>query len=287
MKKGFTLIELITVIILLGVVGFIVLPAVNSMIKESKESLYEEQLEEIKLASEKWAYKNTELLPTKEGESITLTLLELKRSGNLPVDIKNPKTGELLSNGLSIVITYKENTYEYEIKEDITNTKISDNSPSLILNGQAIEYVEINSDYVEKGAVAKDKNENELSDIIITYYDSEKQVASIDSSLLKTYTVEYRVTDTLENLTTVVTRTVIVKDTTKPNIVVPSKITISESEASNYDLLKDVIVTDNSNEEITPSVSGFDSTIGEKIVSYTACDSSNNCNVVNRIIVVE
>ena len=40
MKKGFTLVELITVLIILAVIGLIVFPTVNSTIKESKEKAY-------------------------------------------------------------------------------------------------------------------------------------------------------------------------------------------------------------------------------------------------------
>ena len=58
MKKGFTLIEVLTVIILIGVIGLIAFPAVNSMIKEARENLYNDQMEEIKLAAEKWSYDN-------------------------------------------------------------------------------------------------------------------------------------------------------------------------------------------------------------------------------------
>ena len=58
MKKGFTLIEMIGAIILLGTLSLLIIPIVNKNIKQSKEKLYIAQIEEIKLATEKWAYKN-------------------------------------------------------------------------------------------------------------------------------------------------------------------------------------------------------------------------------------
>lgn len=287
MKKGFTLIEIVTVIIVIGVIGIIVFPAVNSIIKESKQNLYEDQLEEIKLAAEKWAYNNTSLLPSEEDESITLTLLELKRGGYLPVDIRNPKDDKPFSNGLLIVIKYKSNGYIYTIKEDDTKTQITIDSPTIVINGESIVTVEINGEYINPTATAKNSDGLDISnDIIITYFDNEKEIAKIDTSKLKTYTVEYSVTDKTKNLRTVVTQTVIVKDSIMPEITISGDLNISSEEAATYDLLEGVIATDNSGEEIKLQITGFDTSIGEKIVSYKGCDSSGNCNTVNRIVKV-
>lgn len=52
MKKGFTLIEMIGAIILLGMLSLLIIPIVNKNIKQSKEKLYIAQIEEIKLATE-------------------------------------------------------------------------------------------------------------------------------------------------------------------------------------------------------------------------------------------
>ena len=112
MKKGFTLVELITVLIILAVIGLIVFPTVNSTIKESKEKAYIEQLEEIKNASEKWAYKNLDMVPNNNGDSVTITLLDLKKGGFLPLDVRNPKTNELFSNALSVTITLNNKKYD-------------------------------------------------------------------------------------------------------------------------------------------------------------------------------
>jgi len=284
MKKGFTLIEILTVIIVLGVVSLIVFPAVNVMIKESREKLNNEQLEKIKLASEKWAYNNIDLLPSIDGESITITLLELKRGGYLPLDIRDPRTDELISNGLSVVITYQSNDYKYTIRDIISNTEYNENSPILVLNGEPVETIEINESYIENGVVAKDSSGNLLNNVIITYYDNGKEIANINTSELKTYTVEYSVTD--NGLTTIITRTVIINDTIAPVVNLPEKVTITSSEAEDYDLMNGVIITDNSNKEPSIQITGYDTTVGEKIVSYKACDVSNNCTTKNRIIIV-
>lgn len=81
MKKAFTLIELVAVIILIGVIGLITTPIITNTINKNKESLYQSQLVEIKEAASKWAYNNLDLLPSIDGQSISVTLLDLKKQG--------------------------------------------------------------------------------------------------------------------------------------------------------------------------------------------------------------
>ena len=68
MKKGFTLIELIGIIVILGVISFIVFPVVSSSIKNGKEKAYNEQVGRIIEAAKKWANDNTDLLPSDDEE---------------------------------------------------------------------------------------------------------------------------------------------------------------------------------------------------------------------------
>lgn len=287
MKKGFTLVELIATFIVLTIIGAITLPIVNSLIKNNKESLYQSQIESIKQASEKWAYKNIDLLPN-DNESITITILDLKKSGCLPLDTRNPKTGELFPNDMEIVISFNNNMYFYSVKEESgTNiTEFNQYSPILILNGNALEYVEIGNQYNELGAKAKDNNGNIINNINIIYQYNGTEISTINTNEFKTYTVIYSASNKIDgvNYTSNVTRTIIVRDTTAPDLIVPGKTDISLTEASNFDLLNGVSAIDNSGEDINVTTSGFDTSLGQKIVSYTACDSHNNCITKKRII---
>lgn len=288
MKKGFTLVELIATIIVLAIVGVIAFPIINNIIKENKENLYKSQIEEIELAAEKWAYLNTDLLPG-NSETITVTILELKKAGFLPLDVRNPKTGELLPNDMEVTITLINNKYIYDVNEESgtnINSEFNENSPILILNGNALEYIEVGNIYSELGAKAKDKNGNEISNIDIMFQYNGTEIPSIDTNEFKTYTVIYSATSEVDGkkYTSSITRTVIVRDTTVPNLTVPTKANISLISASSYNLLEGVTATDNSGEEINVVTNGFDSTLGQKIVSYTACDSHNNCITKKRII---
>jgi len=288
MKKGFTLVELVAAIIILTVIGAIALPIVNSTIKNNKEKLYQAQLQEIEEATEKWAYKNRDLLPN-NSETVTITILELKKAGLLPLDIRNPKDGELLPNDMEVTITLKNNVYVYNVNEESgTNIKseFNENSPILILNGNALEYVEYGSTYSDMGAKAKDKSGNVINNINIMYQYNGTEIASINTEEFKTYTIVYSASSEVNGTiyTSNVTRTVIVRDTTAPDLTVPAKANIALTSASTYNLLNGVTVTDNSGETINVTTTGFNASLGQQVVSYTACDSHNNCVTKKRIV---
>ena len=57
-NKGFTLVELLAVIIILGVVGLIAFPTITGIINDSKNKAYDEQVRTIERAAEKWFLEN-------------------------------------------------------------------------------------------------------------------------------------------------------------------------------------------------------------------------------------
>lgn len=116
MKKGFTLIELIAVIIILGVLGLIATITISNELKESKERLYQIELDNIKNMARVWGTEHVFNLPSQEGEYIIITLGQLKEDGyaNNPI---NPKTQESFSDNMQIKIKFINNNYIYEIIE--------------------------------------------------------------------------------------------------------------------------------------------------------------------------
>ena len=285
MKKGFTLAELLGVLIILALVALITFPIVDRYIKSSREQLYINQLGQIELAAESWAYKNIDLLPTNEGETITVTILTLKESGDLPLDMRDPRNDELMPNDMVVTIEFADNTYTFTVDEESGSNvtdEVNENSPIIILTGSHIDFVEINSTYNEQGAKAKDKNGNMLSDINVIYQRNGVEVPQVDTSEFTTYTAIYSVAN--NGNTSYITRTIIIRDTTAPDLVIPDNIDLTASQLSSFDVMEGVSATDNSGETIDVTVSGFDTSISDKIVEYTACDSRNNCVTKRRLI---
>ena len=100
-KKGFTLVELLAVIIILGILGLIVVPMVNDTIKEQKEKLYNRQLETIQSSAEGWSTKNSDTTLVNDGY--------LKNK-----DIKDPRNNKIMSGCVSISYDEAHSQYVYD-----------------------------------------------------------------------------------------------------------------------------------------------------------------------------
>ena len=286
MKHGFTLVELLAVIIIIGIIFAITFPIVTNNIKDSEERAYNLQIEQIITAAKDMIVSENITIP-KDGERITIYIGELKRKGLLPIEMINSKTKKTISNTSTIVVTRVDNSYTYdvEILDLEENSTQNENAPVIRLNGSYIEYVEINTEYVEKGVTAYSKDGEELTISAPQIILNDGEVGSINTSALNTYKLIYTVTD--NGLTTTSIRTVVVRDTIAPIIYVPSESTLTVSQVNGFDVNSGVYAIDNSNENITvKSESTLSNYPGKYIVTYTAKDSSGNKSEARRIITV-
>lgn len=114
MRKGFTLVELLAVIIILGVLGLIVVPMVNDTLLNQKEKLYNRQIETIESSAEGWSAKNSSKL-TEDGTSIYVSVTTLVSSGNLKnTDIKDPRNNKIMNGCVSISYDDEYSQYVYK-----------------------------------------------------------------------------------------------------------------------------------------------------------------------------
>lgn len=115
-KEGFTLVELLAVIVIIGIIYLIVFPSVTSFIDKSKEKSYNIQVDLIEKASKKWVVDNTDELLKKDPyhlNNINLTLTTLKKDGYLQDEfIENPKTKKIMTG--CVVVSYQSNKNQYE-----------------------------------------------------------------------------------------------------------------------------------------------------------------------------
>ena len=116
-KNGFTLVELLAVIIILGLLSLIVVPTVTNSIKNYRNELYEVQKSNIEDAARVWASDNLEQLPTQSGETKKLTLKFLQDEGLVEEDIKDPRNKKKFDvDSTTVTITKNGNAYTYTVE---------------------------------------------------------------------------------------------------------------------------------------------------------------------------
>lgn len=123
MKKGFTLAELIGVIVVLALISLVTIPAVSKTLKQNKESLCESQLNNILSAAKAWGADHVFELPSND-ETKTLHLTEIIESGYIDDHIENPVTKELYGTSdnekdVEITISKDEKKYVYELDKEM------------------------------------------------------------------------------------------------------------------------------------------------------------------------
>ena len=149
-KKGFTLIEIIAIIILLSVIALITYPVINNLIINSKDELYEKQISELVRLSNTWTTKNIKKLKMTDGYTYNLSFEELYEQGFVSdKQVKNPKTGENLPGCMKITFNSTNNGYDVSYDEGCTSSGevvvlYEDNSgankPVLFNNMKPIKY---------------------------------------------------------------------------------------------------------------------------------------------------
>lgn len=286
MKKGFTLVELLAVIIILGAIFAITFPLVTDNIRKTEEKAFNLQKEQIIAAAKDMVIKEYVVIPDKQ--SITLYVGELKRKGLLPIKMINAKTKLTISNESNVVISRENNSYSYDVNIidlEEESTENNENAPVIRLNGNYVEYVEINTEYVEKGGTAYSNTGIPLK-LNLQIKSNDNGGEEIETSELGTYKLIYSATDK-NGLTTTSIRTVVVRDTIPPVIYFPEDNIVKVSELNGSYVEKGVYAIDNSNDKINVTcVSSLSNVPGKHVILYTAKDPSGNTTNAKRVITV-
>ena len=115
-KKGFTIVELLGIIIILGIILTIAIPLTNKIINNAEDESYNLLVSNLKGASEDYLADNMSLIPENEGDKIIITLEDLVNGNYLDPDVENPKTHKKISYTEStITITYINGSYDYNV----------------------------------------------------------------------------------------------------------------------------------------------------------------------------
>ena len=285
--NGFTLVELLAVIFIIGIISVVAIPIINKVSKQSSEELYQMQISNIEDGAKNWAASNIAILPEDTDNLITLTLGQLKIGGFVERDIKNPRTKKLFPNDMEITIKKTIAGYKYEVSEGTggINNTLDENSPIIILNGETHQIIEINSEYIDQGIIARTPDETSIDEIDVKIKLHNEVVATVDVGKLVQYKVVYTVT--YNGVTNSAIRTVTIKDTIPPVLTIPDNITLDVADVPSFNIMEGVSATDNSLKPPTITTSGTLSTIqGTYEITYTATDEGGNKTSQTRIIKV-
>ncbi len=108
-EKGFTLVELLAVLVILAFIALIAFPIVTGIINNSREKLSEEQFNRLEEAVKSYTTKNV------AEDEACVSISELKSGGYLEnVEIKNPDTGETINGIYHIIWDTDHNQYTYQ-----------------------------------------------------------------------------------------------------------------------------------------------------------------------------
>lgn len=112
-QRGFTLVEMLSVIVILAVLALIIVPLVNGSYTTSVNDLYAEQMETLINGAKNWSADHLSSLPEAEGGSKEVTLSELMSGGYVKKDLKNPRTKKSFESGTKVVIVNWAGDYDY------------------------------------------------------------------------------------------------------------------------------------------------------------------------------
>lgn len=98
MQKGFTIIELTAVILILAIIFMVTYPNITGMTKKNKDEQYKNLVKDLCLAGKSYIYLNQDKYFTPEAETIIIEVSDLIKNGTVSANLKNPITKKEIKN---------------------------------------------------------------------------------------------------------------------------------------------------------------------------------------------
>lgn len=132
LKKGFTLAELLGVIVVLGLLAMIAVPAVTDSLNKYKKNLCNTQISYMIESARNWGADHLLQLP-EEGQILKITVSELIQQGYMEGDrdavnaedqlkVRNPNTKEYFTPDPVITISKSGKKYVYKMDNTTLNS---------------------------------------------------------------------------------------------------------------------------------------------------------------------
>lgn len=140
-NKGYTLAELLGVMVILTILAALVVTNVRLINENAKKNLYTTQIETIKNAAQILVTDLISVLPEEKGQSVTIELKLLKDLDILKQDIKNPQTENYFKDEMLITLTSKGSNFDvfvYPEDSDTYSKKIKYEKHIILLKGEEV-----------------------------------------------------------------------------------------------------------------------------------------------------
>ena len=111
-NKGFTLVELLAVVVILGIIITISIPAVSKWIEKSKMESKESQKNTLVMATESYAQANQKVLPKGIGQKTKVSAEDLKNAKYLKEDLVDADKNSCMNSYVEIY-KYDKSKYKY------------------------------------------------------------------------------------------------------------------------------------------------------------------------------
>lgn len=268
MKKGFTLIETIAVVIILGLLFALVYPSISKKINDTTDLITEAETKLVLEGAKDYIEKTTSdsvLYSTK-----CVTVNDLIEGGYLS---KDSITNISLNSYVKVELS---NTSNYTIQDVCTDINGLFN-----LIGDETVNVSLNGTYTESGATFIDPyGVDRSSDITVTYYLNNEKVNSINTTSNNNYIAKYLINGYE------IERTIVVKDMVAPVILFDKDPYYIDDDFTTYSLYNGVTVTDDSDYTLKVAGNIALGVLGTYKAVYTATDTAGNVTVATRTIIV-
>lgn len=119
-NKGFTLVELLGVIIVLALIVTLIVPQTKKIIDQAKQKTYEDQVKRIETSAREWGVDNASALPEDETVApLPITISKLQEDGYLAKgDIVDQRTNTNMTGCVIVYYDGNYNQYVYEYKDN-------------------------------------------------------------------------------------------------------------------------------------------------------------------------
>ena len=114
-KKGFTLVELLAVIVILSIITIVSFTIIFKLVSKSRDNIYEENIKLLEKAAEKWQLDHEDLVGTTT--PYCLDVADIEKGGYISKDsLKDPRQTKSKKIEGYVKITYDTTYKQYEFE---------------------------------------------------------------------------------------------------------------------------------------------------------------------------